>query len=243
VAVTSPTAQSRDAGRGPEGMTSVPGGTFRMGDESFYPEEGPVHAVSVDGFWIDEYPVTNAEFGRFVDATGHVTVAEIAPDPAEYPDADPALLVAGSAVFHKTAGRVDLRDFTNWWAWMPGASWRHPEGPTSHLAGREHHPVVHVATRASARRGEGLLRPTQPTCRRRQAEPGRRRTRCAHPPARYQGRVLSVRTQLLPALPACGTPERDHRDLNRTHRIPLRRATARYRLVRQPARASQKGDD
>jgi formylglycine-generating enzyme required for sulfatase activity len=74
-----------------------------------------------------------------------VTVAELAPDPAEYPDADPALLVPGSAVFQKTAGPVDVRDVTNWWHWTPGASWRHPEGPGSDVAGRAQHPVVHVA--------------------------------------------------------------------------------------------------
>ena len=126
-------------------MAWVPGGTFRMGDERFYPEERPVHRVAVDGFWIDEHPVTVAEFRRFVKVTGHVTVAETAPDPAEYPDADPELLVPGSLAFRKTAGRVDLRDVTNWWHWVPGADWRRPEGPDSDVGGRELHPVVHVA--------------------------------------------------------------------------------------------------
>src|SRR4051794_6063823 len=105
-------------------MAWVPGGTFRMGDERYYPEERPVHGVAVDGFWIDEPPVTVAEFRRFVKATGHVTLAEAAPDPAQYPDADPELLVPGSAVFHKAAGPVDLRDVTNWWRWTPGAYWQ-----------------------------------------------------------------------------------------------------------------------
>src|SRR3990172_13163913 len=89
-------------------MVWVPGGTFLMGSEDFYPEERPVHTVEVDGFWMDEHPVTVAEVRRFVKATGHVTFAEVAPDPAAYPDADPTLLVPGSLVFHKTAGPVDL---------------------------------------------------------------------------------------------------------------------------------------
>jgi formylglycine-generating enzyme required for sulfatase activity len=126
-------------------MTWVPGGTFRMGSEDFYPEERPVHRVAVDGFWMDTHPVTNAEFRRFVKATGHVTVAERPPDPDDYPDADRALLVPGSLVFQKTRGPVDLRDWRNWWAWVPGACWRHPEGPGSTLHGRDRHPVVQVA--------------------------------------------------------------------------------------------------
>jgi formylglycine-generating enzyme len=128
-------------------MTWVPGGTFLMGDERFYPEERPVHRVTVDGFWMDEHPVTNAEFRRFVKATGYVTMAERPPDPADYPDADPALLVPGSLVFQRSSGPVDLRDYRNWWAYVPGACWRRPEGPGSSLDGRERHPVVHVAWR------------------------------------------------------------------------------------------------
>ncbi len=126
-------------------MAWVPGGTFLMGDERFYPEERPVHPVTVDGFWMDEHPVTNAEFRRFVKATGYVTMAERPPDPADYPDADPALLVPGSLVFHRTQGPVDLRDYRNWWSWAPGACWTRPGGPGSSLGGRERHPVVHVA--------------------------------------------------------------------------------------------------
>ena len=116
-----------------------------MGDERFYPEERPVHRVAVNGFWIDQHPVTVAEFRRFVKATGYATLAERPPDPSEYPDADPDLLVPGSLVFCKTAGRVDLRDVTKWWRWTPGAFWRRPEGPKSNVGGRERHPVVHVA--------------------------------------------------------------------------------------------------
>ena len=116
-----------------------------MGSEDFYPEEGPVHRVSVDGFWMDEHPVTVAEFRRFVKDTGHVTVCEVAPDADEYPDALPELLVPGSLVFQRTAGPVDLRNVHNWWAYLPGAQWRHPEGPDSTVHGRELHPVTHVA--------------------------------------------------------------------------------------------------
>jgi sulfatase modifying factor 1 len=128
-------------------MVWIPEGEFLMGSEQFYPEERPVRRVSVDGFWMDEHPVTVAEFRRFVKATGYVTWAEIAPDAADYPDADPALLVAGSLVFQPTQGPVDLRDYRNWWTWMPGAQWRHPEGPGSTLHGRELHPVIHVGHR------------------------------------------------------------------------------------------------
>jgi formylglycine-generating enzyme required for sulfatase activity len=126
-------------------MVWVPGGTFFMGDDRFYPEERPVHRVTVDGFWMDEHPVTNAEFRRFVKATGYVTVAERPLDPAAYPDADPALLVPGSLVFQPASGPVDLSDYRNWWAYVPGACWTRPEGPGSNLGGGERHPVVHVA--------------------------------------------------------------------------------------------------
>ena len=126
-------------------MVELEGGTFRMGSEDFYPEERPVRGVSVHGFWIDRHPVTVAEFRRFVKDTGHVTWAEHAPRPEDYPGADPESLVPGSLVFHKTAGPVDLRDFRNWWSWMPGADWRHPQGPGSNIGGRERHPVTHVA--------------------------------------------------------------------------------------------------
>ncbi len=125
-------------------MVWVPDGTFAMGSADFYPEEGPVRQVTVDGFWIDEHPVTVAEFRRFVKATGHVTGAERAPRPDQYPDADPELMVPGSLVFTPTSTPVDLRDFTQWWRWTPGACWRSPEGPGSNVGGRELHPVVHV---------------------------------------------------------------------------------------------------
>src|SRR5262245_8627832 len=91
-------------------MIQVPGGEFLMGSDHHYREEAPAHRVSVDGFWIDKYPVTNWQFGRFVEATGHVTAAERPPDPADYPGAKPELLVPASCVFRKPAHRVDLRN-------------------------------------------------------------------------------------------------------------------------------------
>ena len=116
-----------------------------MGSAEFYPEEQPVHREVVEGFWLDEHPVTVAEFRRFVKATGHQTTAETAPSAADFPGADPALLVPGSLVFVPTTGPVRLDDYTRWWAWTPGAAWRHPEGPTSDVAGRDLHPVTHVS--------------------------------------------------------------------------------------------------
>jgi sulfatase modifying factor 1 len=128
-----------------EGMTRVDGGPFLMGSEDFYPEEGPVRRVEVDGFWIDTHPVTVAEFRRFVKATGHVSVAERPLDPADYPGADPALLVPGALVFRPSNGPVDLRDFHNWWDYVPGATWQRPEGPASDTYTRGRHPVTQVA--------------------------------------------------------------------------------------------------
>ena len=131
-------------------MTWIDGGSFRMGCEVFYKEEAPVHAVSVDGFWVDSKPVTVREFRHFVRDTDYVTVAERKPDPAEYPGIDPRLLVPGSLVFQPTAGPVPLNDFRAWWAFVPGACWRRPEGPGSDVRGRENHPVVHVANEDAA---------------------------------------------------------------------------------------------
>ena len=126
------------------GMVWIPGGSFRMGSNDHYPEEAPVHRVTVDGFWMDKYPVTNTRFARFVRETGYVTVAERPPDPELYPGAPPENLVPSSLVFRKTKGRVDLKYINQWWAWTPGACWRHPEGPRSHINKRKHHPVVHI---------------------------------------------------------------------------------------------------
>jgi formylglycine-generating enzyme len=127
------------------GMVHIPGGTFRMGSDRHYPEEAPVHHVTVDAFWIDRTPVTNAAFRDFVRATGHVTVAERKPDPKDYPGALPHMLKAGSLVFKPPKGPVDLRDWSQWWRFRFGANWRHPAGPGSSIAGLDHHPVVHVA--------------------------------------------------------------------------------------------------
>ena len=129
----------------PPGMVWIPGGTFRMGSADFYPEEQPIHDVTVDGFWMDRYAVTNEQFARFVAETGYLTLAERTPRPEDFPGAPPENLVAGSMVFRKRTGPVDLRNYVNWWVWMPGASWRQPTGPQSSLDGLALHPVVHVA--------------------------------------------------------------------------------------------------
>lgn len=126
-------------------MVWIPGGTFLMGSNDYYPEEAPVRPVSVEGFWIDARPVTNAQFRRFVKATGYVTVAERRPDPALYPGAPPEALVPGSSVFVPPLQPVDMRNAYNWWRFIPGADWRHPNGPESTLNGLDRHPVVHVA--------------------------------------------------------------------------------------------------
>jgi len=123
----------------------IDGGEFTMGSVDFYPEERPFRRVRVERFAIDRYPVTNAQFAQFVDATNYVTIAERPIDPADYPGAIEALCVPGALVFRATSGPVDLRDWTQWWAWTPGAQWRHPLGPGSSLDGLDDHPVVHVA--------------------------------------------------------------------------------------------------
>jgi formylglycine-generating enzyme required for sulfatase activity len=126
-------------------MILVPGGTFRMGSDRHYPEEAPVHHVSVDPFFIDRTPVTNRQFRDFVRATGHVAVAEIVPDAKDYPGALPHMLYAGSLVFSPPKHPVDLRDWSQWWTFLKGADWRHPYGPKSNINGLDNHPVVHVA--------------------------------------------------------------------------------------------------
>src|SRR5688572_8315963 len=128
-----------------DGMVQIPAGEFLMGSEEFYPEERPVRSVAVEGFWMDEHPVTSAEFRRFVRETGYVTVAERPLDPADFPDADPDLLVPGSLVFRRTKGPVGLDDYRNWWEYLPGAHWRRPGGKGTTTNGRDRHPVVHVA--------------------------------------------------------------------------------------------------
>jgi formylglycine-generating enzyme required for sulfatase activity len=116
-----------------------------MGSTRFYPEEAPVHTVTVSSFAIERHPVTNAQFAEFVSATGYVTVAEQPIDSALYPEADPAELVPGALVFRPTAAPVDLRDWRKWWHWAPGASWRQPCGHNSDITQKADHPVVQVA--------------------------------------------------------------------------------------------------
>ena len=128
-----------------DGMRRIPGGEFLMGSDRHYPEERPAHRARVHGFLVDATAVTNAEFAAFVAATGYVTVAERPLDPVLYPGAHPDALGPGSLVFRMTDGPVDTRDHRNWWAWTPGACWRHPEGPGSTIIGRKDHPVVQVA--------------------------------------------------------------------------------------------------
>ncbi len=137
------------------GMVAIPGGEFTMGSDADYarPNERPAHRVKVSAFLIDKYPVTNAVFAKFVEATGYKTVAERPVDweelkkqvPPGTPKPPDETLQPGSLVFHATTGPVDLRDMSNWWTWTNGASWRHPEGPGSGIKGRENHPVVQIA--------------------------------------------------------------------------------------------------
>jgi len=139
----------------PAGMVLIPGGTFIMGSDAdyAYANEKPAHRVQVAPFFLDAKPVTNAEFARFVEATGYITVAERAVDweelrkqvPPGTPRPPDEALQPGSLIFKPTDGPVDLRNMANWWHWTHGASWRHPEGPGSTIEGREDHPVVHVA--------------------------------------------------------------------------------------------------
>ena len=126
-------------------MALIPGGTFRMGSDKHYPEEAPAHRVSVDAFWIDKTPVTNRQFKEFVRATGHVTNAEIVPDPKDYPGALPHMLYAGSLVFSPPTHPVDLRNWGQWWTFLAGANWRRPYGPKSNINVLDNYPVVHVA--------------------------------------------------------------------------------------------------
>jgi formylglycine-generating enzyme len=129
----------------PNDMVWIPAATFRMGSDKHYPEEAPVHEVHVDGFYIDRYPVTNAQFEQFVQETGYVTLAERPANPADYPGARPELLEPSSVVFQPALGPVDMRNPYHWWQYVAGADWRHPRGPASSLTGLAEHPVVHVA--------------------------------------------------------------------------------------------------
>jgi formylglycine-generating enzyme len=129
------------------GMAWIAGGTFRMGSDRHYPEEAPAHCATVTSFWIDRTPVTNRQFSQFVEATGYITYAEIAPDPKDYPGALPHMLKPGSLVFSPPPCHVDLKDWRHWWKFEFGADWRHPYGRGRSNHGLDDHPVVHVALR------------------------------------------------------------------------------------------------
>src|SRR5260370_19207696 len=131
-------------------MMGIPGGGFRMGSDRHYPEEAPAHHVVVDGFWIDPTPVTNAQFRKFVEATGCITFAEIPPDPKDYPGALPHMLKAGGLVFTPPKKLVDLRDWSQWWNFTFGANWRRPYGKGSHIGGLPHHPGVETPSQDAA---------------------------------------------------------------------------------------------
>lgn len=136
-------------------MVLIPGGAFEMGadDDTGMPDEYPRHLVKLDSFWIDGHEVTNAEFSAFVAATGYVTTAEqpisktelMQTLPPGSPEPDSAMLLPGSLVFVPTQEAVDLDDVSQWWSFVRGADWRHPNGPNSSIEGKDNYPVVHVS--------------------------------------------------------------------------------------------------
>ena len=126
-------------------MVWIAGGQFTMGSDHAYQEEAPARKVRVDGFWIDKHEVTNAEFAEFVKETGYKTVAERNINKKAFPEADPSLLQAGSAVFSPPKKITSTKNYFQWWKFVPGANWKHPQGPESSIKGRENHPVVHIA--------------------------------------------------------------------------------------------------
>lgn len=136
---SSPSNNSND-----DGMIWISGGSFTMGADETYADEGPARSVRVNGFWIDPHEVTNAQFATFVEATGYTTLAERKPTAADFPNAPPELLKPGSAVF-QLPDQLSSQDILQWWLFVPGADWRHPAGPESTLEGLEDYPVVHVA--------------------------------------------------------------------------------------------------
>ncbi|MEO6001960.1 MAG: formylglycine-generating enzyme family protein [Opitutus sp.] len=152
VAAESTADPSTDA---PPGMAWVPGGEFLMGTtdptqeicggNETMEDARPIHRVTVNGFWMDVTEVTNEAYARFVAETRYVTVAEMTPRAEDFPGAPAELLVPGAVVFVPPAAAVPLDDALQWWRYVPGANWRHPEGPQSSIAGREQEPVVHVA--------------------------------------------------------------------------------------------------
>ncbi len=147
--------QVGDGVRGPAGMVHIPGGEFQMGSDHKLAQanERPAHKVRIHAFWMDQHHVTNAEFRKFVTATGYVTTAEQAPDwetlrvqlPPGTPRPPERNMVAGAMVFVGTPGPVPLRDYSRWWRYVPGADWKHPNGPGSSIEGKDNHPVVQVS--------------------------------------------------------------------------------------------------
>ena len=139
----------------PAGMVFIPGGEFSMGstikNESLCSRPGltsdcdAIHRVYVDAFLIDDHEVTNAEFEKFVNATGYKTIAEQIPTKEEFPDAPLENLRAGSVVFSPPTEQVPLNNHYQWWEFVYGANWRHPDGPSSNIKGKENYPVVHIA--------------------------------------------------------------------------------------------------
>ena len=148
VAANTQTAQpakvSPPPGPAPEGMVWIPGGELWMGAEEF-PDAQPWHRVSVDGIWTDKTEVTNDQFTKFVKTTKYVTLAEKAPRAEDFPGAPPENLVAGSVVFSPPENPVKLNDHFQWWSYVKGANWRHPEGPKSTIKDHGNYPVVHIA--------------------------------------------------------------------------------------------------
>jgi formylglycine-generating enzyme required for sulfatase activity len=147
----------------PTDMIWIPGRTFVMGSDHHYPEERPAHRVAVDGFWIDPHPVTNREFARFVAETGHVTAAEVPPDPRDYPGLRPEMAFAGSLVFIRPGAPVNVHDVRLWWHYVRNATWFQPQGPASSIEGLDEHPVVHVTFEDAAAyaRWAGKTLPTE----------------------------------------------------------------------------------
>jgi len=147
--------QTKPRGQQPQGMVWIPGGEFSMGSDhrsetlcglpGITNDAVPIHRVYVDGFWMDQTEVTNAQFREFVDATGYVTVAEIKPTKEEFPTAPEENLIAGSTVFKPTPGPVEFDNYLQWWSYAPGADWRHPAGQDSSIDGKDDYPVTHIA--------------------------------------------------------------------------------------------------
>lgn len=139
-----PIPMQQSVGRETNGMVWIPSGTFYMGNDKGNPDERPTHLVTLNGFWMDKYEVTNEQFEKFVKATGYVTLAERKPNTDQVPGTPTEALVPGSVVFRPPPGEVSLTNQLAWWKYVPGADWRHPDGPESNIQDKEKYPVVHV---------------------------------------------------------------------------------------------------